>query len=249
MHATFTMPYDDKVVTITMIPSLSKTSGETVACVPLVCPRIVDSRIMSRLDSHSQTHVLSQSWSSGNQEFDARFFAVDHGEQVLRQFLSSALQQRLIDLATQGVGMSLYLTHNMMRLRIQKLFLHEQSYQQFISCVCACVAQFSSCTQVHTVRFDSSGARESTSSMLIINSDIATFAMPLFGLTRIEIFTPSYSFHHLERFITYILEELGPGHLKRLVDVDIQGEPALLHQNIRNSLTVLCRHVTESHHV
>jgi hypothetical protein len=81
---------------------------------------------------------------------------------------------------------------------------------------------------------------------IVWNPDISQFEQPPFGLRRLEINTAAHNFHDVERFLTYILDTLGPGHLKQGLEVALIGESAQVHPNLRNGFTNLCYRVIET---
>lgn len=76
------------------------------------------------------------------------------------------------------------------------------------------------------------------------NPDCSVLALPLSHLQQIIVYTESYDFHQLERFLTYAVNYIGQKHLEKEVDVHIYGDPEQLDQNLRNNLTNFCRSVT-----
>ena len=77
----------------------------------------------------------------------------------------------------------------------------------------------------------------------LLNPDVSDLHVPFLRLTRIVVVTSEYNFHLVERFLTYAINTLGQTYLKTTVDVELYGDPAELHPNLRNSLTNLCRDV------
>jgi hypothetical protein len=74
-----------------------------------------------------------------------------------------------------------------------------------------------------------------------LNPDISDFTMPMPYLRKIEIYTKTYNFHQVERFITYAVNYIGQEYLKNNVEVHIYDDPNKLHPNLRNSLENLCK--------
>ena len=77
----------------------------------------------------------------------------------------------------------------------------------------------------------------------LLNPDVSTVTMPMSALEKIEIYTETYDFHLVERFITYAVNYIGQEYLKEHVEVHVYGDPDKLHPNLRNSLENLCKHV------
>ena len=73
------------------------------------------------------------------------------------------------------------------------------------------------------------------------NLDLSEFTISMSRLERIEIYTETYDFHLVERFITYAVNYIGQGYLKNNVEVHIYGDQNKLHPNLRNSLENLCK--------
>ncbi len=100
------------------------------------------------------------------------------------------------------------------------------------------------CHQVEQVVFGVALPPEMPPSASLLNPDVSDLQVPFWRLTRIVVVTQEYDFHLVERFVTYAVNALGQKYLKTSVNVEIYGDPAELHPNLRNSLTNLCRNVT-----
>ncbi len=100
------------------------------------------------------------------------------------------------------------------------------------------------CHQVEQVVFGAALPRDMLPSVSLLNPDVSDLHVPFWRLTRIVVVMQEYNFHLVERFVTYVVNALGQKYLKTSVDVEIYGDPAELHPNLRNSLTNLCRNVT-----
>lgn len=75
------------------------------------------------------------------------------------------------------------------------------------------------------------------------NPDTSHLMLPLDNLKEIIVYTDSYDFHLLERFLTYAVNYVGQKDLKKEVEVRIHGDPDQLPDNIRNNFTNLCNEV------
>jgi hypothetical protein len=99
------------------------------------------------------------------------------------------------------------------------------------------------CEAIEVVRFGVTEQPHVNLQTCWVNPDVSVLAVSLPSLKRVEIETDTYSFHAVERFLTYALEYLGQQYLKHQIDVHLYGNPEHLHVNLRNSFTHLCRHV------
>ena len=77
----------------------------------------------------------------------------------------------------------------------------------------------------------------------LLNPDVSELSLPMSRLKRIEIYTKTYDFRLMERFITYAVNYIGQKHLKKKVEVHIYGDPEKLHPNLRNSFENLCKSI------
>lgn len=73
------------------------------------------------------------------------------------------------------------------------------------------------------------------------NLDLSEFTISMSRLERIVIYTETYDFHLVERFITYAVNYIGQEYLKEHVEVHVYGDPDKLHPNLRNSFKNLCK--------
>jgi hypothetical protein len=71
--------------------------------------------------------------------------------------------------------------------------------------------------------------------------DVSELTLPISLLKRIEIYTETYDFYQIERFITYAVNYIGQKHLKEHIEVHIYGDPDKLHPNLRNTFKNLCK--------
>jgi hypothetical protein len=76
-----------------------------------------------------------------------------------------------------------------------------------------------------------------------MNPDVSNLTMSMSHLKKVKIYTETYSFHQVERFLTYAVNYIGQKHLKENVEVDIYGDPDKLHPNLRNNFEHLCKRV------
>lgn len=76
------------------------------------------------------------------------------------------------------------------------------------------------------------------------NPDLTEFILPLSHLKLIVIDTETYTFHHVERFLTYALNHLGRQYIAQKLNVHIHGIPEKLHPNLLNNLAPLCCRVS-----
>jgi hypothetical protein len=67
--------------------------------------------------------------------------------------------------------------------------------------------------------------------------------LPLDNLKQVIVYTDSYDFHLLERFLTYTVNYIGQKDLKKDVEVHIYGDAEQLPDNIRNNFANLCDEV------
>lgn len=79
----------------------------------------------------------------------------------------------------------------------------------------------------------------------LCNIDVSELTLPLSALKNINIFSETYDFWQVERFITYALDFIGQKHLKEQVEVHIYGDPEKLHPNLRNTFKNLCKRIEE----
>ncbi len=99
------------------------------------------------------------------------------------------------------------------------------------------------CASLHTVIFGQSAQHNMSRQTMLQNPDVSTLMSPMTDIKHIIIYTGTYDFYQVERFLTYAVNHIGQTHLKNDVDVYLCGNPEKLHPNLYNNLTNLCKHV------
>lgn len=100
------------------------------------------------------------------------------------------------------------------------------------------------CASLHTVMFGRSTAQNMPLDKVLHNPDVSMLTSSMPALQQILVHTETYDFHQVERFLTYAVNYIGQGSLKKRVKADLYGEPEKLHPNLRNTLTNLCERVS-----
>jgi hypothetical protein len=77
----------------------------------------------------------------------------------------------------------------------------------------------------------------------IQNPEVSHREIPCNNLRHIIVYTATYEFHQVERFLTYVVNAIGQQRLKKQVDVHIYGEPEHLQRNLLNNFANLCKQV------
>ena len=93
---------------------------------------------------------------------------------------------------------------------------------------------------IKTVIFGTDLAAGFNRSTTLVNPDVAECRLPMPTLQNIIVYTATYDFRLVERFVTYAVNHIGQKHLMEHVEVHIYGNPDRLHPNLRNTLTNLC---------
>lgn len=96
---------------------------------------------------------------------------------------------------------------------------------------------------VKVVVFGNVQVKEARKKVTLCNPEVVELAVPMRQLEHIVIHTPTHNFYQVEQFLTYAINHLGQEYLKKQVTVHIYGDPAQLHQNLRNSFQNLCKAV------
>ena len=101
------------------------------------------------------------------------------------------------------------------------------------------------CASVEIVVFGDDTPNNLDPHTTLINLDVSRLKIPLSQLKQIVLYTNSYDFPLVERFITYAVNHIGQKYLRKRVEVHIYGDPDTLHPNLRNSFKNLCNAVKE----
>ena len=96
---------------------------------------------------------------------------------------------------------------------------------------------------IKNIVFGTNGAPAQNSSTTLHNPDLSNLLLPLPRLRQVTIYTGSYDFHQVERFLTYALNYLEPSHLSKELQVTIRGRKDDLHPNLLNNFLNTCQHV------
>jgi hypothetical protein len=98
-------------------------------------------------------------------------------------------------------------------------------------------------TAVETVMFGHPRGTLLNLDTTLFDPDVATLTVPMVSLERVVIDSETYSFHQVERFLTYAVNAIGQTHLKEHVGVHIYGDAEQVHPNLLNSFNNLCKQV------
>ena len=81
----------------------------------------------------------------------------------------------------------------------------------------------------------------------LVNPDVSLLQLPLWRLKTVVIDLKTHDFHAIEYFITYAMQYLGAKHCQQHMAVYLLGkDPNVMHTNLRNNLTSLCKTVEMS---
>lgn len=100
------------------------------------------------------------------------------------------------------------------------------------------------CYSVEHIIFGTTPHPADNPAMTCHNPDVSNLTLPFFHLKHVVIYTDTYDFHQVERFLTYAVNYIGQDYLKNYMDVEVYGELEKLHSNLYNSLTNLCKRVS-----
>ena len=106
---------------------------------------------------------------------------------------------------------------------------------------------FTTCKRVEVdvdlIIFGEKTSQEDNPYTTLHNPDFSECTLLVLHLKQVVIYTATYDFFQVERFLTYAVNYIGQKYLKKYVDVHLYGDPEKLHPNLRNSLTNLCRRI------
>jgi hypothetical protein len=247
-YPTLVVPCCGDSATIKMRAALDNRSF-TTASVNLSCVRTIQLSITQGYASYDR--ALSENnrrWNTGQDDFDGRFKIRTTDEQFTLHLLSSSLPHHMLRLASSFSGCQLIVTSRQLKIRIEQSLNDDMAYDTFLEIFFVCAMLVEGCTQIRTIRFDESPSKMLDNPRIVWNPDISMLEHPPFGLERLEINATAYSFHHVERFLTYSLNALGSKHLKDILEVVIIGKSSNIHPNLRNGFANLCHRVIETDH-
>lgn len=104
------------------------------------------------------------------------------------------------------------------------------------------------CQSTEIILFGNFTFSQKPSSPLLQNPDVSELTFPFVRLKQILVHVETYDFHLIEKFLTYAVNCIGQGYLKREVEVHIYGDVKNLHPNIWHNFKNFCKtvHVYDS---
>lgn len=98
-------------------------------------------------------------------------------------------------------------------------------------------------SSIDTISFGDDQHKESNQRTILHDPDVSKLTIAMPNLERIIIYTETYNFHQVERFITYAVNYIGQKYLKENVEVHIYGNTDNFHPNLLNNFKNLCKFV------